>query len=144
MQINIFLLRLVSARIDDEASLAVIQRTCHQIALPSLPRRIAALPIQHGGLGYTLWNNLADCAFIASYQTSAKAFPMYFPKLAHLIPDVTTLYKPGHVLTTAPSQLALSAARATQEPFEQLSMQVCISSAFADRSQLKYLKKYLK
>ena len=153
MQINNFLLRLVSARIYDEASLAVIQRTCHQIVLPSLPRRIAALPIQHG---CTFWNNLADCAFVASYQTSAKAFPTYFPKLAHLIPDVTTLYKPGQVLTTAPSQLALSAARATLRlthyapaTFEQLSMQTkntrhlqfCISSAFADRSQMNVLEK---
>jgi len=110
MQINNFLLRLVSARIYDEAALAVIQRTCHQIVLPSPPRRIAALPIQHG---CTFWNNLADCAFVVSYQTSAKAFPTYFPKLAHRIPDVTTYYKPGHVLTTAPSKLALSASRAT-------------------------------
>ena len=58
------------------------------ISLPQYSRKLAFMPLGHGGLGLRSWRDHADAAFVASYVYMSRVMPTHYPRLAASFPEV--------------------------------------------------------
>ena len=58
------------------------------ISLPQHSRKLAFMPLGHGGLGLRSWRDHADAAFVASYVQMSRVIPAHYPLLAPSFPEL--------------------------------------------------------
>ena len=97
----------------DAAVLQVPTRVAGCLVLPELAKQIAQQPWSLGGMGYRTWRKYADGSYLSAYVHNSTMFPTLFPQLAHMFPDVRSLFAlVDGEQRVAPSQASYFASRA--------------------------------